>query len=47
MILAANARQAAIRRHPSGWVSEARGRHTCPLCSRATMESFWPGARRY
>jgi hypothetical protein len=46
MILAANAKQASLRRRPSGWLSEAPGRDTCPLCSSAAMESFRPGARR-
>ena len=46
MILGATVLQASVRRRPSGWMAEEAGRHTCPLCSRATMETFRASARR-
>jgi hypothetical protein len=47
MILGASLLQASVRRRPSGWMAEAGdSRHTCPLCSRAAMETFRASARR-
>jgi hypothetical protein len=46
LIIAANALQASVRRMPSGWLRFEEGdSHTCPLCSRAAIDSLRANTR--